>query len=49
MYEVRSGEKLYIRHIVQLIQTDSKFKGDVDQVDDWYFNIETLICNNAVE
>ena len=47
MYEVRSSGKLYIRHIDQSIKIDSKFKEDVDQDDDWYFDIETPISNNA--
>ena len=47
MYKVRFAGKLYIWHIDQLIQIDSKFKEDVDQDDDWYFDIESPICNNA--
>ena len=46
MYEVCSGGKLYVCHIDQLIQISSKFK-DVDEDDDWYFNIVNSNHNNS--
>ena len=44
MYKVRSGGKLYVRHIDQLIQISSKFK-NVDE--DWYFNIVNSNRSNS--
>ena len=41
MYEVRSGGKLYVRHIDQLLRINSKFKEDTDNDDDWDFDIDT--------
>ena len=48
MYEVRSGGKLYVRHIDHIIRIDQTFNDDADQDDDdWHINIETENCNGS--